>query len=76
MTQLGKWMGTALVDMLDRQFALGDRVARAYKGGQAVNIKISVVTRLEDGKLYLDDSKVAVVYPGRLLIVNESVPTI
>lgn len=71
MAQTGQWMGTSPVDMLGRPIKLDDRVARAEKSGQAVNMRISKVTRVENGKIYLDESKTAVWYPGRLLVVNE-----
>lgn len=69
--QQGIWMSTVLKDMNDTKFVLGDRVARATKSGQAVNIKVSTVTRIDNDKLYLDESKVAVRFPGRLLIVTK-----
>lgn len=67
----GNWMSTELKDMRGIEFKVGDVVARAQKSGQAVNIEIVDVTRIEDGKLYVNNSKVKVNFPGRLLIVNE-----
>lgn len=67
----GKWMATDLVDMQGRSFAIGDKCAKAATSGRAVNLNICTVTRIENGKLYLDNSKVAINYPGRLLIVTE-----
>lgn len=65
-------MSTKLVDMRGESFKIGDRVARAYTSGRASNLMISVVTNIKEaeGKIYLDDSKVAINYPGRLLIVS------
>lgn len=70
---VGRWGGTDLADMLGRKFYVGDKVAKACQSSRAVNISICEVSKIEDGKLYLNESKVAVVYPGRLLIVNEVV---
>lgn len=70
---LGRWGDTNLTDMLGRAFQVGDKVAKAAKSGRAVNLSICTVSSIKDGQLYLNDSKVPVVYPGRLLIVNDSV---
>ena len=62
---------TEMADKLGRKFKVGDKVVRAHKlGSHGVDIKISKVTRLEE-QLYLDDSKVPIIYPGRLLIVTD-----
>lgn len=68
---VGKWMETDLVDLLGNSYSIGDNVARAIKSGYAVNIEITHVSRIQDGKMYLGDSKVPVKYPQRLLIVNK-----
>ena len=67
----GNWMSDDLKDMLNKEFIVGDKVAKAATSGRAVNLSIGVVTRIENGKLYLDNSKVAINYPGRLLIVTK-----
>lgn len=72
--KFGSWMSEKLMDMYGRELIVGDKVAKAATSGRAVNISICEVTRIENGKLYLDNSKVPVVYPGRLLIVNDSIP--
>jgi hypothetical protein len=64
-------MDTDPRDMLGKELAVGDRVAKAATSGRAVNLSIGNVTRVENGKVYLDNSKVAINYPGRLLIINE-----
>jgi hypothetical protein len=66
----GKWLDTAPADMRGNPFTVGDKVARAYTSGRAVNLQISEVTRIVLDKIYLDDSKVSINYPGRLLIVS------
>lgn len=63
--------GSALVDMTGREFAIGDAVARPFRSGNTADMEISRVTRIENGKMYLANSKVALHYPGRCLIVNE-----
>lgn len=67
----GNWMSHKLVDMLHKQFVVGDKVAKAASFGRSVNLTIGTVTKIEDGKMYLDNSKVAIRYPGRLLIVTK-----
>lgn len=68
--EYGRWCDTGLKDMRGEVFQVGDEVAKAVSGGRAVNLSICVVTRIEDGKMYLNGSHVAVHYPGRLLIVG------
>ena len=70
MRQSGNWMSTAPKDMLGREFKVGDKAARAKTSGRAVNIEVVDITRVEDDKVYCAGSKVAVNFPGRLLIVN------
>lgn len=52
-------------------FNLGCKVARATMWGKSPRIEICEVTRMEDGKLYLDDSKQHIRYPDRLLIIEQ-----
>lgn len=66
----GDWMSVAPKDMLGREFALGDIYVKACTSGRAVNIQLCKVTRIENGKIYGDESKVAINYPGRCLIVT------
>jgi len=63
--KLGNWSSHKCLDMYNRPLSIGDKVAKATTSGRAV---------IEDGKVYLNNSKVAVVFPGRLLIVNNSIP--
>lgn len=67
----GKWMATELKDMLGKPFVVGDKVAKACTSGRAVNLEIGEVTRIEAGRMYMDGSKVAIRFPGRLLIVTK-----
>lgn len=68
--QRGDWQGRDLVDMLDKTFKVGDRVARAYTSGRSANLELRTVTKIADGKLWLDNSHVPINYPGRLLIIT------
>lgn len=62
---------TELKDKLGRKFKVGDKIVRGIKmGSRAVTLQISEVTNLTEDKMYLDDSHVAIVYPGRLMIVT------
>lgn len=59
-------------DMYQQDFKVGQDVVRACSMGshKSPYLKMCKVTRVEDGKLYLDDSNVAIVYPERLLILQ------
>lgn len=52
-------------------FNVGCKVARAVIFGKSPIIDICEVTRIEDGKMYLDNSKQAMKYPERLLIIEQ-----
>lgn len=67
----GNWMSNELKDLRNQEFIVGDNVVKAVSSGRAVNIEIATVTRIENGKMYLDNSKVAINFPGRLLIVTK-----
>lgn len=67
----GDWMLTDPYDMRGRKFEVGDKAVRAIVSGRASNIEICEVTLIKDGNIYLDGSKRAINYPGRLLIVTE-----
>lgn len=60
-----------LTDMRGRTYAVGDKVARARVSDRSGAVEIVEVTRIEDGKMYMGGSKVAVRFPNRMLIVNE-----
>lgn len=69
--ELGKWMSTNLKDMRGVDFVVGDYVAKAYMSGRSANVSVCRVTKIDGDKMYLDNSKVAIRYPGRLLIVTK-----
>jgi hypothetical protein len=58
-------------DLMGFSFQVGCKVARAVMWGQSPKIDICEVTRIEDGKLYLDNSKQAIKFPNRLLIIDQ-----
>lgn len=58
-------------DMKGFAFNEGCKVARAVMYGKSPMIDICEVTRIENGKLYLDNSKQAMRFPERLLIVEQ-----
>lgn len=57
-----------LLDMHGKIFHVGCKVVRAVGDGV---LDVCVVTRIEDDKLYLDNSKIAIRYPKRLLIIEQ-----
>ena len=62
----------SLKDTQGKDFQLGQKVARAYtlNAGGSCEVRIETVTRIENGKLYLNDSRVAIKFPDRLTIVS------
>jgi len=58
-------------DKLGYAFSEGCKVARAVLSGKSPLIQICTVTRIENGKLYLDDSKHPIKIPDRLLIIEQ-----
>lgn len=69
--ETGNWMSSSLKDMRGQVFVVGDKVAKAFTSGRSVNLSVCTVTRIENGNMYLDGSKVAIRFPGRLLIVTK-----
>lgn len=68
------WTDTDPVDAAGHPLAPGQYVVRAIPGGRAVNIEIRRVREVRAGKVYLNTSKVPVVYPCRMLIVDNWPP--
>lgn len=58
-------------DMKGYAFNVGCTVARAVMYGKSPMIDLCTVTKIENGKLYLDESKQAMRFPERLLIVEQ-----
>lgn len=52
------------------EFAVGQQVLRAVTYGRTAYLYHQTVTRIENGRLYLDDSKVAINYPERIWILT------
>lgn len=59
---------TVPLDMRGYAFHVGCKVARAIGDGI---LTISTVTRIENNKIYLDDSKISIRFPKRLLIIEQ-----
>lgn len=80
----GDWRGESAVDLTGRPIEPGMWLAKAFTSGRSCNLEIrkvrevrTVVSKDWDGKkivsqprVFLDDSKVPVQYPGRCLIVD------
>jgi hypothetical protein len=52
-------------------YKVGDKVAKADSYGSSATLRVSAVTKIENGKMYLDDAKVTIHYPGRMLIIDK-----
>ena len=61
-------MNNLIKDKLGATFHEGCKVVRAISDG---DIAICTVTRISEGKLYLNNSKAPMKYPGRLLIIEQ-----
>lgn len=61
-----------VADVQSRQFAVGQRVARAAKLFQkdGLHVEIATVTRVEEDRVYLNDSKQPLRFPNRVAIVQ------
>jgi len=59
---------TVLKDKLGFTFSQGCKVVRAKGDG---DLRICTVTRINEGKLYLDNSKQPMMYPSCLLIIEQ-----
>jgi len=58
-------------DMKGFAFNEGCKVARAVLWGKSPMLDICTVTKIKDGKIYLDNSKQAMRFPERLLIIEQ-----
>jgi hypothetical protein len=52
-------------------YKVGDKAAKADSCGSSATLRVSEVTKIENGKMYLDDVKVTIHYHGRMLIINK-----
>ena len=62
----------AIVDVRGRLYCVGQKVAKGVslnKGGSTA-VVICEVTRLENGRIYLDNSKQPIKFPERLAILG------
>lgn len=50
-------------------FVVGQTVLKAYVAGRTPLIEQRTVTLIENGRLYLDNSKVAINFPNRLWVL-------
>jgi hypothetical protein len=64
------WMDTETVDAAGRQLEAGQYVVRAIPCSRAVSIEVRRVREVKNGKVYLNTSKTAIIYPCRMLILD------
>lgn len=55
-------------DMFGNDLLVGDVVLKPESIGRSPMITKRTVTKIDGGKLYLDNSKVAIIYPSRLVL--------
>ena len=55
-------------DMFDVEIEVGDVVLKPTMLGRSPFIEKRIVTKIDGNKIYLDDSKVAINYPDRLVV--------
>jgi hypothetical protein len=58
-------------DKFGVEIKVGDVVLKPSMWGRSPFIDERIVREIRDGKLYLDDSKVAIRYPERLVVFNK-----
>jgi hypothetical protein len=70
------FLGTDPYDMLGRPISLNDVVVRATStdSKDVKALELIRVTKIADGKIYCNDGKNPIKFPGRLLIVTQAVP--
>lgn len=62
---------TTPVDMKGFALTEGCTVARAIMSGQSPQLVLCKVTKISEGRIYLDDSKQPIKFPKRLLIIEQ-----
>ena len=60
-----RFMSEEHKDFFGAEIKLGDRLLKPQVEGRSAVLVRCTVTRIENGKIYLDNSKVAIQYPGR-----------
>lgn len=63
-------MSDRIDDMTGAQLRVGQQVAKAHARNNVSWIELQAVTRIENGKVYLDGSKWPLQCPERLLIIK------
>lgn len=58
----------SIVDMRGNFYHEGCEVVRSISDG---HLQICKVTKIEDGKLYLNNSKIPIRYPRRMVIITQ-----
>lgn len=72
----GDWNGTDPVDMTGRPIQPGMWLVKTYQSGRSCNLEIRQVREVRKAvngdriRVFLDDSRVPIEYPGRCLIVD------
>lgn len=58
-------------DFRGQEFTVGQQVVRACVSGSSPYLNICEVTKIEDGKVYLDHSPQALVHTNRVMILSQ-----
>ncbi len=58
-------------DMFGKTICVGDVVLKPTMFGRSPFIEERFVSSIENGKIYLDDSKVAIRFPERLVVFKQ-----
>jgi hypothetical protein len=62
----GDWFGKKLVDMLEKEFVIGDKVVKSDSYGRSSNLRISTVTQIENEKIYKSNRKASIYVTKRI----------
>lgn len=59
-----------LKDFFGIEIKVGDRIAKATVCGRSPILEMCTVTRIEKERIYLDNSKVPIMFPGRCINIS------
>lgn len=68
-----KFMSTDLKDCFNKPIQVGDLLIKPGTWLDSPSLWFCKVTEIRNGKIYLDNSKVPIQYPGRCMVYKEQV---
>lgn len=65
-----RFMSHELMDIFGFEIKIGDRLLKPQMEGRSAILVRCIVTSIQNGKMYLDGSKVPVQFPGRCINIS------